>query len=321
MKLISLNEWVEHGKRLPGRRLLESEEDDIIRNILDLICSPDTANFELAKEIAKGQFEDDNPTLYKKFLALFNLDILKQKGMYFKEIEIMEDGNFKFTLNSTGDVKITDKFVKNGKLIYQFDEVGGTFNCCECGLTSLEGCPQTVGGKFLCSFNKLTSLKGCPQIVPDELHCTDNQLTSLEGGPKTVGGNFNCSDNKLTSLKGCPEEISNYFDCARNQLTSLEGGPKTVGGSFVCNNNQLTALEGGPISVKWVYDCSNNLLTSLKGCPQTLGWDFKCYWNELTSLEGCPQSVGGDFICSHNRTEFTREDVRSVCDVKGGITV
>lgn len=49
--------------------------------------------------------------------------------------------------------------------------------------------------------------------------------------------------------------------------------------------------------------------------------DFYCYKNDLTSLEGCPTDVGGDFYCTNQSVEFTKEQVRAVCDVKGEVHV
>lgn len=43
--------------------------------------------------------------------------------------------------------------------------------------------------------------------------------------------------------------------------------------------------------------------------------------NQLTSLEGAPKEVEGLFICSNNSVEFTEEQVREVCNVKGNVYV
>ena len=48
---------------------------------------------------------------------------------------------------------------------------------------------------------------------------------------------------------------------------------------------------------------------------------FWCNNNQLTSLEGSPEKVGGDFYCYNNPGKFTKEDVRKVCNVKGGIYI
>ena len=110
------------------------------------------------------------------------------------------------------------------------------------------------------------------------------------------------SDYGLTKL---PEILKNvdverYFICSVNKLTTLENSPKTVGGSFYCGNNQLI---------------------SLKGAPTYVGGEFGCGNNKLTSLDGAPKSVGGYFYCTSNTVEFTVEQVRALCDVKGRVIV
>ena len=49
--------------------------------------------------------------------------------------------------------------------------------------------------------------------------------------------------------------------------------------------------------------------------------NFYCSNNNLTSLEGSPKTVGGNFYCSNNTKEFTEEEVRKYCDVKGRILI
>ena len=46
---------------------------------------------------------------------------------------------------------------------------------------------------------------------------------------------------------------------------------------------------------------------------------FSCDYNQLTSLDGCPSYVGGDFYCVGNIEEFTEDEVKQLCDVKGEI--
>ena len=48
---------------------------------------------------------------------------------------------------------------------------------------------------------------------------------------------------------------------------------------------------------------------------------FDCSDNKLTSLEGAPKVVGGSFWCDNNTKQFTEEEVRAVCEVKGKIYV
>ena len=73
------------------------------------------------------------------------------------------------------------------------------------------------------------------------------------------------------------------------------------------------------VTVEGNFRCIDNSLTSLKGAPEKVGGDFYCSNNSLTSLEGAPKEVGRDFYCSNNTVNFTEEQVRAVCDVKGRI--
>jgi hypothetical protein len=95
----------------------------------------------------------------------------------------------------------------------------------------------------------------------------------------------------------------------------------SVGGNFYCSLNNLTSLKGAPTSVTGTFYCSLNDLTSLAGAPIIVGGDFYCYDNELKSLFGAPETVGGDFYCYNNPGNFTEEQVRAVCDVKGEVFV
>lgn len=58
-----------------------------------------------------------------------------------------------------GDVHISDKYVRDGKLTVKFGKVTGTFKARGIGLTALDCCPKKIAGYFDCSFNKLTTLK------------------------------------------------------------------------------------------------------------------------------------------------------------------
>ena len=201
----------------------------------------------------------------------------------------------------SGNVDLTLDDLLNGKIPFAFGKVSGDFSCSSIALTSLENCPDSVGGDF---------------------SCYNNQLTSLAGAPKSVvGGSFDCDTNRLTSLAGAPESVGGDFRCANNRLTSLAGAPESVGGGFLCYNNSLTSLAGAPKSVGRNFDCDTNSLTSLAGAPESVGGDFYCTYNSLTSLTGAPESVGGDFLCSYNSKKFTKNDVTSVCKVKGTIRV
>ena len=125
----------------------------------------------------------------------------------------------------------------------------------------------------------------------------------------------------LTKLPDILKNVSvdGSFYCYRNNLTSLEGAPKTVGENFGCSVNKLTSLEGSPKNVLGYFICSYNKLTSLEGGPTSVTGNFGCTYNKLTSLDGAPKIVYKDFYCSYNPGNFTEEQVRAVCDVKGTV--
>jgi len=134
--------------------------------------------------------------------------------------------------------------------------------------------------------------------VDDFLKHTD--ITKNPDGSYDVKGNVDLSNMKLIKLPIKFGKVGGHFYCYSNQLISLEGAPSKVGGNF---------------------DCSGNKLTSLKGAPKEVGGHFYCEFNQLISLEGAPSKVGGNFYCRYNKVQFTEEDVRKVCKVKGSIWV
>ena len=104
----------------------------------------------------------------------------------------------------------------------------------------------------------------------------------------------------LESLKGCPTRLEDGLYCSFNEsLVSLAGAPSSVK-FFACNyNNQLKSLKGGPTRVKGFFFCLGN--------------------KKLTSLEGFPKYIGRDLQFKRNGREFTEEEIRAVCEVKGQI--
>ena len=93
-----------------------------------------------------------------------------------------------------------------------------------------------------------------------------------------------------------------------------------VRGDFVCRINYLTSLRGVPRIVGGNFDCADNELTSLEGAPKEVGGYFDCSHNKLTTLKEAPENVAS-FYCSNNKVQFTEEDVRKVCKVKGKVIV
>ena len=159
-------------------------------------------------------------------------------------------------------------------------------------------------------------------FIPRRMEDRIERMISLyvKNGSK---GDLDLSDLNLTVLPDILKNISvgRDFYCGHNKLTSLEGAPKSVGGSFYCGHNKLTSLDGATEYVGGSFYCSYNNLTSLTGAPKFVGENFGCSYNNLTSLTGAPKSVGRNFFCGNNNVQFTREQVRAVCNVKGRIIV
>ena len=64
--------------------------------------------------------------------------------------------------------------------------------------------------------------------------------------------------------------------------------------------------------------CKN--LTSLKKCPNIVDQSFVCsHCPQLNYLEGCPKEVGENFWCMHCQRYFSKEEVKSLCNVCGKI--
>jgi len=144
-------------------------------------------------------------------------------------------------------------------------------------------------------------------------------------------GDFDISGLGLTKLPTSLKDlkIGGTFDCSNNKLKFLTNSPVVVGLDFNCNNNLLEdTLAGAPTRVVGDFYCSYNLLDTLVGAPVTVGGSFYCSRNSLTSLDGLIRddgvrmSVGRDFYCYDNRgLKFTKEQVRTVCDVTRKIFV
>jgi Leucine-rich repeat (LRR) protein len=124
-----------------------------------------------------------------------------------------------------------------------------------------------------------------------------------------------CDNNNITELPVLPDRLQILY-CDNNQITSLQYVPPNLK-ELNCHGNQLTSLQYAPPYLKELY-CHNNQLTSLRYAPPNLEILY-CGYNKLTSLVGAPKYVGGIFVCNSNPGNFTEEQVRAVCDVKGEV--
>jgi len=93
---------------------------------------------------------------------------LLQQEIIFGNLHIDESFEFNFT-----NLSIKTKEI-NGDVFIYLDyipewlsdiKINGSFDCNNCNLNSLKGCPKYIDGEFSCSINNLTTLEGCPEFV------------------------------------------------------------------------------------------------------------------------------------------------------------
>jgi hypothetical protein len=77
---------------------------------------------------------------------------------------------------------------------------------------------------------------------------------------------------------------------------------------------QFNKIEGS-------FNISNNELITMKGFPKIIEGFLDLEWNQLSNLEGCPLEVRSYFNIARNKVQFEKEEIREICDVKGGIFV
>ena len=125
------------------------------------------------------------------------------------------------------------------------------------------------------------------------------------------------SQTNIENIKSWCEEmgIKNY--------TINSQGEIDVKGNVDLDNTNFKELpyKFGTVT-GWFTLENNKKLKSLKNCPDHIlnrhMFDIEgC--TKLDSLEGCPKGVGGWFYCGKCKRKFTKEEVRSLCDVGLGI--
>ena len=152
----------------------------------------------------------------------------------------------------------------------------------------------------------------------------NKHVTSLNANGLFQWGNvhwFECFYGDITGFEGVPKECGTFYCDYCNNLKSLVGTPK-ICRYFSCSCcNNLKSLEGCPDEVLVNFDCSGCInLTSLKGIPEKIPGFFDCSCcKSLKSLNNGPKKVGNYFNCEECGTQFTEEDVKKICDVKGDI--
>ena len=124
---------------------------------------------------------------------------------------------------------------------------------------------------------------------------------------------------KKQSLKADIESWCEEMDIQNYTINSQ--GEIDVYGNVMLQNNLFSELpyKFGKVMGIFVLDNCKNLIT-LKNCPHYV-FGFSCSdCLQLDSLEGCPKEVGGDFWCNDCKRKFTKEEIKSLCKVKGVIT-
>lgn len=110
-----------------------------------------------------------------------------------------------------GDFWLEDKSLT--QIPITFNYVEGTFDCRNCQLISLKGCPSVIGGNFNCYGNQLTSLEYAPTKIHGTIWCDDNPFIlndKLFEYFAIIGGKQKIRDYTRT-LKELKEKIRTQF--------------------------------------------------------------------------------------------------------------
>lgn len=260
-----------------------------------------------------NQFNDAGILSYNTMIRTFMYDdseydnliyYLSQNNQYYKTRDFLKTiGVNKYTIYKDNTVDVFESVkikIKNlGQLPLKFNYVDGDFDCSNCGLTTLSGCPDEITGNFISNINILKDLKNGPLTVGNDYIVKQNDLKKLTGSPKKINGNFDCSYNGLEDLIDGPIVVNGDYLCDGCLLKTLEGAAKDVGGDFNCSLNLLTDLLGSPQFISGNFNCSFNSLITLLGGPKKAK-HFKCNNNYLTSLQYAPIDYK-KITCNDNR--------------------
>lgn len=208
------------------------------------------------------KYKDSNFIKLSKILT--PIELFKQ---YYKGIMRLVSIDEQDYITVNGSIVIKPPFVKNGKLTVKFKSVKGTFNCNNLGLTTLEGCPQSVS-EFLCSGNNLTSLQYCPSEIRLAIKCLDNQLTNLDYLPEKCHRVY-CGHNNIKSLSSNTCKKMYTLDCSYNPLTTFEGINYELY-NIDCNHCEINSFAGLPPEMK-ILRCDFNKLESITDLPKITG--------------------------------------------------
>ena len=137
----------------------------------------------------------------------------------------------------------------------------------------------------------------------------NNYITEAWSGVKKQSLNFNIE-------VWCDEMgIKNYTINSKGEI-DVNGGVDLENRNF----KELPYKFGIVTGYFSLRECKN--LTSLKNCPNIVISNFSCSkCPNLDSLEGCPKEVNDNFFCKNCKRKFIEEEVRTLCKVKGKISI
>ena len=126
---------------------------------------------------------------------------------------------------------------------------------------------------------------------------------------------------KKQSIKADIEAWCDEMDIRNYTINSQ--GEIDVRGNVMLQYKSFKELpyKFGKVYGIFILDNCKNLIT-LKNCPHTVHSISCSNCPQLDSLEGCPKEVKiYNFWCYNCKREFTEEEVRSLCKVKGDIII
>jgi hypothetical protein len=94
-----------------------------------------------------------------------------------------------------------------------------------------------------------------------------------------------------------------------------------IKGSFIGINK---VIDGFPDYIKF-HICNGSFILNeidlydMVGCPRIVKGDFIASNNKISSLNGSPEEVYGDYVIKDNPGNFTVDDIKKLCNVKGRI--
>ena len=131
-------------------------------------------------------------------------------------------------------------------------------------IKTLEGCPEYIGGSFDCAQLQLTSLEQGPKEINTRnasgfgYECFINKLSSLKGIPKNIM-RLNASENLINTLEDFPERIEKDCIINNNKLTNLKNihkHIKHIGGRLVIAENPIKSHILGLLKIEGLQDVS-----------------------------------------------------------------